>query len=150
MSSGISFAGFPRSSASCNSRSAWFQNSSSLSVALFPEFVSTLSDLIFCWPIHCGLPPRTACPGGSPGRKGEAVQAANVGTTRQANSSQLRLFPKEKLAWRGRPQAGLSLVEAPGDRASLIVLPVKYSVPSCFRSRLRHRLKLMFGSVPGV
>ena len=30
------------------------------------------------------------------------------------NSSQLRLFPKEKSAWRGRHQAGLSLVEAPG------------------------------------
>src|ERR1035437_5298430 len=59
------FCGFPRSSASCNSRSAWFQNSSSLPVALFPEFVSTLSDLIFCWLIHCALPPSTACP--SPG-----------------------------------------------------------------------------------
>ena len=33
-------------------------------VALFPEFVSTLSDLIFCWLIHCALPPSTACPGG--------------------------------------------------------------------------------------
>ena len=34
-------------------------------VALFPQFVSTLSDLIFCWLIHCVLPPSTACP--SPG-----------------------------------------------------------------------------------
>ena len=40
------------------------------------------------------------------------------------------MFPKEKPAWRGRHQAGLSLVEAPGGRASIIILPVKYSVPS--------------------
>src|ERR1035437_1753081 len=62
---GFLLRGFRDSSASCNSRSAWFQNSSSLPVALFPEFVSTLSDLIFCWLIHCALPPSTACP--SPG-----------------------------------------------------------------------------------
>jgi|SRR5665213_2965450 len=48
-----------------------------------PESASTLSDLIFCWLIHCALPPSTACPGGAcGGRKGKAVQAATLGTTR--------------------------------------------------------------------
>src|ERR1019366_4089401 len=76
---GFLLRGFRDSSASCNSRSAWFQNSSSLPVALFPEFVSTLSDLIFClaYPL-CASSKHSLPWGACGGRKGEAVQAATV------------------------------------------------------------------------
>ena len=87
------------------------------------------------------------------GKKGRDCVGRNCGydpISQFETSSQLRLFPKEKPAWRGRHQAGLCLIEAPGDPSFANILPVKYSVPSCFRSRLRHRLKLMSGSVPGV
>lgn len=71
--------------------------------------------LIFCWLIHCALPPSTACPGGLVG--GESARLCRpqlrVRPDKPIRAS-YRLFPKEKPAWLGRHQAGLSLVEAPG------------------------------------
>src|ERR1039457_1154459 len=51
------------------------------------------SDLLLAYPL-CASSKHSLPWGACRGRKGEAVQAATVGTTRQANSSQLRLFPK--------------------------------------------------------
>jgi hypothetical protein len=80
-------------------------------VALFPEFVSTLSDLIFCWLIHCALPPSTACPGGLSGEKGQGCAGRNCGYDPISQFEPATLVPKRKT--RLARQAGLSLVEAP-------------------------------------
>src|SRR5450631_1204803 len=65
-------------------------------VALFPEFVSTLSDLIFCWLIHCAPPPNTACPGGLVGEKGRGCAGRNCGYDPISQFEPATLVPKRK------------------------------------------------------
>ena len=65
-------------------------------VALFPEFVSTLSDLIFCWLIHCALPPSTACPGGLSGEKGQGCVGRNCEYDPISQFEPATLVPKRK------------------------------------------------------
>ena len=65
-------------------------------VALFPEFVSTLSDLIFCWLIHCARPPSTACPGGLVGGKGRGCAGRNCGYDPISQFEPATLVPKRK------------------------------------------------------
>src|ERR1019366_10781655 len=65
--------------------------------------------------IHCALPPSTACPGGLVG--GERASLCRpqlwVRPDKPIRAS-YACSQKKKPAWRGRHQAGLSLVEAPG------------------------------------
>jgi hypothetical protein len=119
-------------------------------VALFPEFVSTLSDLIFCWLIHCAFP-STACPGGLVGGERERLCRPQIWVRPDKPiRASYACSQKKNSPGAAATERVLVWLKLRGDRASLIMLPVKYSVPSCFRSRLRHRLKLMSGSVPGV